>query len=600
MGFYFEQNLRMQNPNQFYKTQLENHKAQSKRIFKQMSLLSTLRLLLFGLTAFGVFVLFQKWQLAMMIAIVGIAIFLLLLSRYTDLKVKRDLHKRLAIINKEEIKIAEGNFHHRPDGKIFQNPKHYFSLDIDLFGRGSFFQFINRTNIKEGTQSLVNCLLANDILNIEERQKAIKELANEPEWRQYYSGVAQGVEVEYSAKSIISWLKVYKPFLNTTVYWLTIAFSIASLAILILGITEIIPIQYVGYWLLLGLAITGRFLKNINTVAQNTERTKDTFRQYALLLKQIEQKEFQSDLLKQQQQKIQSERLKASQIFSKFSKALDALDNRNNFISAIFGNGYLLWDIRQSYHVEQWIIKYADKVEDWFDVVTFFDAYNTLANYAFNHQNLTYPEITTEKMTIGAKDLGHPLLHPEKRIDSDLELQEEQFFIVTGANMAGKSTFLRTVALHIVMANVGLPVCAKESKYKPIKLITSMRTTDSLTDDSSYFFSELTRLKFIVDTIAQDKNYFVILDEILKGTNSTDKAIGSRKFVEKLVKQNATGIIATHDLSLTEIEGDLDAVKNYYFDAEIKNDELFFDYKLKKGVCQNMNASFLLKKMEIV
>jgi DNA mismatch repair ATPase MutS len=166
--------------------------------------------------------------------------------------------------------------------------------------------------------------------------------------------------------------------------------------------------------------------------------------------------------------------------------------------------------------------------------------------------------------------------------------------------MAGKSTFLRTVALHIVMSNVGLPVCAKRSKYKPIKLVTSMRTTDSLTDDSSYFFSELTRLKFIVDTIELDDSYFIILDEILKGTNSTDKAIGSRKFVEKLVKLNATGIIATHDLSLTEIESQLEAVKNYYFDAQIVNDELYFDYKLKQGVCQNMNASFLLKKMDIV
>lgn len=590
----------MQNPNQFYKTQSEKHKAESKRIYKQMGLLSTLRLLVFGLTAFGVYMLFQNWQIAIVIAAVGSAIFLFLLSRYTDLKAQRALHKRLAIINEDELKIATGNFHARPDGKMFQNPKHYYSLDIDLFGRGSFFQFINRTTIKEGTKFLVSCLLANDISNIKARQHAIKELAEESEWRQYYSGVAQGVEVEYSAESIITWLKDYKPFLNSTIYWFTIAFSVASLAILVLGVTEVIPIEYAGYWLLLGLAITGRFLKKINTVAQNTERTKDTFRQYALLLNQIEQKEFQSDLLKQKQEKIQSEGLKASQIFSKFSKALDALDNRNNFISAIFGNGYLLWDIRQTYHVEQWISHYADKVEDWFDVVTFFDAYNTLGNYAFNHQDFTYPEITSESITINAKDLGHPLLNPEKRIDSDLELQEEQFFIVTGANMAGKSTFLRTVALHIVMANVGLPVCAKESKYKPIKLITSMRTTDSLTDDSSYFFSELTRLKFIVDTIAEDKNYFVILDEILKGTNSTDKAIGSRKFVEKLVKQNATGIIATHDLSLTEIEAELEAVKNYYFDAEIKNDELFFDYKLKKGVCQNMNASFLLKKMEIV
>jgi DNA mismatch repair ATPase MutS len=165
--------------------------------------------------------------------------------------------------------------------------------------------------------------------------------------------------------------------------------------------------------------------------------------------------------------------------------------------------------------------------------------------------------------------------------------------------MAGKSTFLRTVSLHIVMANIGLPVCAKTSQYSPVKLITSMRTMDSLTDDSSYFFSELTRLKFIVDTIAKEP-YFIVLDEILKGTNSTDKAIGSKKFVEKLVASNATGIIATHDLSLCEIEDELEAVKNYYFDAAIINDELYFDYKLKQGICQNMNASFLLKKMDIV
>ena len=186
-----------------------------------------------------------------------------------------------------------------------------------------------------------------------------------------------------------------------------------------------------------------------------------------------------------------------------------------------------------------------------------------------------------------------------KRIVSDLLINDQQFFIVTGANMAGKSTFLRTVSLHIVMANVGLPVCASSSHYHPVKLITSMRTSDSLTDDSSYFFSELTRLKFIVDAL-ENESYFIILDEILKGTNSTDKAIGSRKFVEKLVSKNATGIIATHDLSLCEIEKALEDVKNYYFDAQIINNELFFDYKLKLGICQNMNASFLLKKMEII
>ncbi|WP_296312956.1 MutS-related protein [Winogradskyella sp. UBA3174] len=590
----------MEEQKSFYKAQLELHKTEASGIFKQMGLLSVLRILVFLLTAFGIYLTYLQWQVSSLIGVLGIGVFLFLLSKYTDLKQKRALHKRLVVINKDELDIASGDFHDRPGGGQFQNPKHFYSLDIDLFGKGSFFQFINRTTIKEGTETLTNNLLANNILDIETRQEAIKELVTIPEWRQYYSGVAQGVEVKHSAKSIITWLKDYKPFLSKIHYWFTIAFSLASVLILVLGVTEVISISFTGYWLLLGLGITAYYLKRINNVAQNTERAKDTFRQYALLLELIETEEFKSALLKDQQHKIKSENLKASQIFLKFSKALDALDNRNNLISAIFGNGLLLWDLRQTHYIEQWITKYADKVEDWFEVVTFFDAYNSLGNYAFNHQEFTYPEISNEATTILADNLGHPLLKSEKRVDSDLTLEEEQFFIVTGANMAGKSTFLRTVALHIVMANVGLPVCAKASKYKPIKLITSMRTTDSLTDDSSYFFSELTRLKFVVDTVTNDASYFIILDEILKGTNSTDKAIGSRKFVEKLVKLNATGIIATHDLSLTEIEKELEAVKNYYFDAEIINDELYFDYKLKQGVCQNMNASFLLKKMEIV
>jgi len=217
----------------------------------------------------------------------------------------------------------------------------------------------------------------------------------------------------------------------------------------------------------------------------------------------------------------------------------------------------------------------------------------------FNHPEYSFPMISNKKSVLKSKDAGHPLLDPEKRILNDFQIDKEQFFIITGANMAGKSTFLRTVSLQIVMANVGLPVCASKTDYSPIKLITSMRTADSLTDDESYFFSELKRLKFIVDEIKHDR-YFIVLDEILKGTNSTDKAKGSRKFIEKLVTSKSTGIVATHDLSLCDVAKDLPQVENYYFDVEIIDDELSFDYKLKKGICQNMNASFLLKKMEIV
>jgi DNA mismatch repair ATPase MutS len=251
------------------------------------------------------------------------------------------------------------------------------------------------------------------------------------------------------------------------------------------------------------------------------------------------------------------------------------------------------------YRIEQWMGDYLEKVDSWFEVIAFFDAQNSLANFNFNHPDFTFPKIVDYKTTLKGKDLGHPLISEKKRITSSVTINNEEFFIITGANMAGKSTFLRTVSLSIVMANIGLPVCATDFEYAPIKLITSMRTTDSLTEDESYFFSELKRLKYIVDTISKD-NYFIILDEILKGTNSIDKAIGSRKFVQKLVGSNSTGIIATHDLSLCEITKELPEVKNYFFDAEIINDELHFDYTLKTGICKNMNASFLLKKMEII
>ncbi len=590
----------MNTPLTYYKQHVKTYTSEAEKLYKRMTTLSMLRLLVFVLTSCGIYIMFQNWQMALSIGVIGVVVFAYLLSKYTDVKARRNFNKALADINEEEINIASGDFHQRDQGLVFQDPNHFYSLDIDLFGRGSFFQFINRTTIKEGTRTLADLLKSNAINDIVLRQEAIKELSTKPKWRQQYSATSSLVTVETPAKVIIHWLHNYQGFLPKIMAWLPLAFTIATIVISGLTLFKVLESEMlIGFWLLAGLGITGGYLKKINILSANTDKVKDTFRQYASLLDRIENEHFSSELLQQKQQQIQSKDKKASTVFRELSRALDALDNRNNLIGAIFGNGLFLTDLKNSYRIEQWIKTHKDKVADWFEVVSFFDAYNTLGGFAFNHPEFVFPEIVSNDTVIKSEQLGHPLLDKGKRVDSDLQIGHEQFFIVTGANMAGKSTFLRTVSLHIVMANVGLPVCAKASTYSPVKLITSMRTTDSLTDDSSYFFSELTRLKYIVDAI-QEAPYFIVLDEILKGTNSTDKAIGSRKFVEKLVASNATGIIATHDLSLCEIEKELDDVKNYYFDAEIIDDELHFDYRLKEGVCQNMNASFLLKKMNIV
>ncbi|WP_136480387.1 MutS-related protein [Cognatitamlana onchidii] len=588
-------------PTTFYKQHLDKYQLEEKRLGKLMLTYSMLRLFVFAVTGFGLYIFFSSWKLVVFIGLIGIVSFLYLLSKYTDLKKQKAFKKELAVINKEELDIELGNFYDRDSGLSFQDSNHFYSLDIDLFGRGSFFQCINRTTINEGTLKLAEYLKANNIHDIVSRQDAIKELCLKPQWRQYYIATSKLVEVETPANQIIGWLSEHKSFLpKKLMAWLPQVFSLLSLTILMLTYFNAITYQaIIGYWLVLGLGISGLYLKKINVLAANTSKVKDTFRQYAELLDLIENENFTSSLLVKKQKEIQAENEKASHVFKTFSKYLDALDNRNNLIGAIFGNGLFLTDLKNAYQIERWIESYHKKVADWFEVVSFFDAFNSLGNYAFNKPEFTYPKIIETGAVIDARDLGHPLLDKNKRIDSDLTINGEQFFIVTGANMAGKSTFLRTVSLHIVMANMGLPVCASSSIYKPIKLITSMRTSDSLADDSSYFFSELTRLKYIVDAIQKD-TYFIVLDEILKGTNSKDKAIGSKKFVERLVASKATGIIATHDLSLCEIEAMLDVVKNYYFDAEIVNEELHFDYMLKTGICKNMNASFLLKKMNIV
>jgi DNA mismatch repair ATPase MutS len=314
---------------------------------------------------------------------------------------------------------------------------------------------------------------------------------------------------------------------------------------------------------------------------------------------EVENESFSSEILTAKRNLVVQSDTKTSTVLKKFSRYLDVLGQGDIMLFGPIINGFTLRNLRQCYNIEQWIKAYEKNVPAWFEVITFFDAYNSLGNFAFNHPAYSYPTISDGDSVLNIKGAGHPLLHEATMVKNDIQINSEEFFIVTGANMAGKSTFLRTVSLQIVMGNIGLPVCADAFTYSPIKLITSMRTTDSLTDDESYFFSELKRLKFIVDEIKTDR-YFIILDEILKGTNSTDKAIGSRKFVEKLVGSNSTGIIATHDLSLCAAADELSEVKNYYFDAQIIDDELFFDYTFKPGICENMNASFLLKKMEIV
>jgi hypothetical protein len=578
------------------KTEFEKEAAVLK--FKSVKL-SVFRFAVFLTTCLLIYYTFGNYPAVFIIAFLGILLFVFVVLKYVNLQIKRNIIDEKIIINKTEIRVLNRDFQHLETGAEFIDAAHYYSNDIDLFGKGSFFQYINRTKTNDGRETLAKALTENKTTGILEKQTALQELSKLVVWRQHFAALASLVSVKKTSKSIVNWIAKYVAVLPKYARKLQVIFSIISLVLVGLFSFGLISFTYITLWFFIGLFVTGRFFKKTQNLYTEADSVGKTFQQYHPLLNEIEKTSFTSKILKEKQEVIASEDKKAAAIFKEFARILDTFDQRNNVVISILGNGFFLYEIYNACRLEKWISKYQHTVKKWFKVVAFFDAENSLANVHFNHPKFIFPEIVLEKQVINGTNLGHPLLKTENRIDNNCTINKEEFFIVTGANMAGKSTFLRTISLSIVMANCGLPVCADRFKYSPIKLITSMRTTDSLTEDESYFYSELKRLKFIVDEI-KETDYFIILDEILKGTNSKDKAIGSKKFIEKLSKSKSTGIIATHDVSLCELENKFEAIKNYYFDAEIVNDELYFDYMLKNGVCKNMNASFLLEKMEII
>lgn len=589
----------MHNPIDFYKQQQTNLTQESSKLKKKLINFGVLRFIVFIGTSFLIYLTFNTYPDVLIIATLGVLLFTYLVFQYINIKKEKAIVDQKIAINTTEINVLQRNFQYLETGNAFVNPAHFYSNDIDLFGKGSFFQYTNRTATVDGKVALSKLLIANETKQITAKQQVVEELSKKVKWRQHFTALARLVTTKSTSSFIVDWVLNYTTVLPTFMQKIQVVFSIISLVLIGLFSFDYISFSYLIIWFFIGVFTTGFFLKKTSTLYAETDKIRETFKQYHVLLNEIENQKFESEILIEKQQIIRSEQQKASLIFKRFSKILDAFDNRNNIVIAVLGNGLFLWEITNASKVEKWLVNYKHTVKEWFAVVAYFDAQNSLANFKFNHPTFVFPEILSTTKIIKATNLGHPLLDINKRVDNDFFIKDEQFFIVTGANMAGKSTFLRTVSLAVVMANCGLPVCAERFLYNPIKLITSMRSTDSLIEDKSYFYSELKRLKFIVDAIKTEK-YFIILDEILKGTNSKDKATGSKRFIEKLTKSKSTGIIATHDVSLCELENEFSTIKNYYFDAEINNNELHFDYTFKKGICKNMNASFLLEKMEIV
>ncbi|MCA1760015.1 MAG: hypothetical protein LC658_09620, partial [Bacteroidales bacterium] len=330
-------------------------------------------------------------------------------------------------------------------------------------------------------------------------------------------------------------------------------------------------------------------------------RKSELLGKYMQLLEFIEEREFQAPFLLNLQKKVRKPD-KASHIFKQLKKLVGQFEYRQNLVIAIVFNFLFLWDLRCVYKLWNWHRHNRKKLAAWLDVIAETDALISLANLAYNHPGFVYPEIHDGGFTLQAKQLGHPLLSAEKRVNNDLVINGwAKILIVTGANMAGKSTFLRTVGVNLILGRTGAPVCAEQLIFSPVKVYTNMRTTDSLLKDESYFFAELKRIKTVLDRLENGEKIFVILDEMLKGTNSVDKLNGSRELIRKLLDLKAVALIATHDLKISEMEEEYpQMVFNKCFEIKLEDDDMVFDYLLTDGVTKTMNATFLMKKMGII
>lgn len=583
----------------FYKSRISNSEQILNSVKKRLLFLSMLRLLIFLLGVFVFIFFFGKPLVFVPILLVFSLIFVFLVGKQGNVQVRKDLFSNLVQINKREIEVLERNFSDLPDGLQFADSSHYFSQDIDLFGKNSFFQYINRSGLREGKQRLAAMLTSNDIQHIEKKQNAVMDLAEKVDFRQRFLAKTIFVKKERSEEKVLTIFENYNFSIPEFARWLPLVFSISTLILASGWYWNFFPAYVFLIWGGIGLVSHKLFSKRINLLGEKVGAFQNSFENYHHLLKLIEKEHFTAELLRENHSKIFSGNVNASVLLKRFSKNIDSFEQRNIFLFGALANIFFLWDLHYARRLETWIKEHAKKIPQWVGAVQYLDAYNSLGNFSFNHPHYVFPKIENGNTILNSKRGGHPLIDPAKNVLNDYCIEKGQFFIITGANMAGKSTFLRSVSLQIVMANVGLPVCAEKCSYSPIKLITSMRSTDSLSEGASYFYSELTRLKFIVDKLKTDR-YFIVLDEILKGTNSQDKALGSRKFVEKLIASRSTGIIATHDLSLCETASSSNEIKNFYFDVEIVGNELYFDYTIHEGVCKNMNASFLLKQMGIV
>lgn len=565
--------------------------------------IGTIRLVIAILCAIGVYWFWSETTIVVTIILVSFVVFLILMKYHSKLFKRKNYSEQKIQNAQNELKGIDYDFSAFDGAPEKISADHSFSLDLDLFGDRSFFQSINRTVTSFGKDYLADTLIRplEDKQAIFVRQQAIDELKQKPKLLDHFRAIGQTSDADTLNTKDFAESFSYPVLLSKSKLWRALVYLFPALY-LILGVfvylgmassTLFVPLY------LLTFAISAIPHKKVSLVMGTFDRKSKVLGTYSELFQVMENESFKSEQLQSIQKQLQTG--------ERASKAIERLRSlHNNLMMSeaypilLLINPLLLWNVKYTIKVESWTLKHKKDIETWFDAIAQFDAIVSWAVFAFNHPDYVYPK-PADKFIFKGSALGHPLLDRNVCVRNDVDISRTPYFLViTGANMAGKSTYLRTIGINHTLACAGAPVCAESLDFYPGKLVTNLRTADSLADNESYFFAELKRLKMIIDRLQSGEELFIILDEILKGTNSVDKQKGSLALMKQLISLDGNGIIATHDLLLGQLEKEYpESVKNYRFEADITNGHLSFTYKIREGVAENMNATFLMKQMGI-
>lgn len=589
-----------------YRETVRRAELKLKEVRQQIYRISILRLVLFIAGVVGVIYFWSAgWLSVTLTACATFIPFLFLIKHHNKLFYKKDYLEKKIDINKQELEALNYNISAFDGGKEYIDATHLYTYDLDVFGEHSLFQYINRTSTLIGKKRLAswfNAHLTNKT-GIEERQAAVQELTPQLRMRQQFRILGLLYKGQPADEEEIKAWAQSPSYYRRSAFFRSLPFIVPAIniAFIALAMTGILSFSLAGAVFVAIALLSFLFSKGITRMQTLYGKKMQILGTYARLIRIIEEAEPESDALKEVKALVCNNKKTASQAVKRLTDLMNALDQRNNLLMAMVLNGFLFWELRQAMRIEAWKENYAADMPQWLEAISEMDAYCSLATFAYNHPDYVYPHLTAAPFCMKGEGLGHPLMNWQTCVRNDIDIEKRPFFvIITGANMAGKSTYLRTVGVNYLLACMGAPVCAERLALYPAQLITSLRTSDSLTDNESYFFAELKRLKLIIDKLNAGEQLFIILDEILKGTNSMDKQKGSFALIKQFMTLQANGIIATHDLLLGELAALYpNDIRNYCYEADITNNELTFSYQLKNGVAQNMNACFLMKKMGI-